>query len=119
MTEFNFVFREYSDEETKIYEKSMKEILQNIKNGASFREAIDSVKVEDNQLKAFIEDDVLKILIAELYYVSKIPFEELSTMLKLPLETIRKANFEMLEDIELTLNNTFNQKEKKGWKNLF
>lgn len=113
MSEFNFVFKEYSEEESKIYEEAMKEIMQNIKNGSSFRDAVDSVEVEDNELKALIEDDALKILIAELCYVSKIPFEELADMLKLPLETIRKANFEMLEDVELTLNNSFN-KERKG-----
>ncbi|WP_353683678.1 hypothetical protein V4D30_07285 [Thermodesulfovibrio sp. 3907-1M] len=112
MTEFNFIFKDYSEEESRIYEGAMKEIMQNIKNGMSFRDAVDSVQVDDNELKALIEDDALKILIAELCYVSKIPFEELANMLKLPLETIRKANFEMLEDVQLTLDNTFNKKRK-------
>lgn len=107
MTDFNFVFKDYSEEESEIYEKAMKEIIQNIKEGMSFRDAVDSVDVKDNELKSLIEDDALKILIAELCYVSKIPFEELATMLKLPLDTIRIANLEMLEDVELTLNNTF------------
>lgn len=107
MTDFNFVFKDYSEEESEIYEKAMKEIIQNIKGGMSFRDAVDSVDVKDNELKSLIEDDALKILIAELCYVSKIPFEELATMLKLPLDTIRIANLEMLEDVELTLNNTF------------
>lgn len=110
MAEFDFVFREYSEQESKIYEEAMKEIMQNIKAGMSFKEAVDSVEVKDKELKALIEDDALKILIAELCYVSKIPFEELADMLKLPLDTIRKANFEMLEDVERTLNNTFNKK---------
>lgn len=112
MTDFNFVFREYSEEESKIYEKALKEIIQNIKDGMSFRDAVDSVDVKDSELKSLIEDDALKILIAELCYVSKIPFEELANMLKLPLDTIRRANFEMLEDVELTLNNTFNKKRR-------
>ncbi|MCS7215455.1 MAG: hypothetical protein RMI30_00205 [Thermodesulfovibrio sp.] len=111
MADFNFVFRDYSEEESKIYEKAIKEIIQNIKDGMSFRDAVDSVYVEDKELKAFIEDDALKILIAELCYVSKIPFEELANMLKIPLDTIRTANREMLEDIALTLNNTFNKKK--------
>ncbi|MCS7163767.1 MAG: hypothetical protein NZ845_02050 [Thermodesulfovibrio sp.] len=113
MREFNFVFREYSEEESAIYEKAMKEIIQNIKNGMSFQDAVDSVEVKDNELKSFIEDDALKILIAELCYVSKIPFEELANMLKIPLEKIRKANFEMLEDVALTLNNTLSRNRRK------
>ncbi|HHW20324.1 MAG TPA: hypothetical protein PKZ17_01195 [Thermodesulfovibrio thiophilus] len=113
MSDFNFVFKEYSDEDNKIYEDVMKKIMQNIKNGMSFREAVDSIDIKDNELKGFIEDDALKILIAELCYVSKIPFEELADMLKLPLDTIRTANLEMLEDIALTLNNSFN-KEGSG-----
>lgn len=110
MAEFDFIYRNYSDEENEIYESAMKAILQNIKDGMSFRDAVDTVLVEDNELKALIEDDALKILIAELCYVSKIPFEELASMLKIPLERIRTANFEMLEDVQMTLNNTFNKK---------
>lgn len=110
MADFDFIFRNYSDEESKIYNLAMKEIMQNIKEGMSFREAVDSVFVEDEMLKGLIEDDALKILIAELCYVSKIPFEELAKMLKLPLDKIRKANLEMLEDVQATLNQTFRQK---------
>uniref|UniRef100_A0A7C4ELB9 Uncharacterized protein n=1 Tax=Thermodesulfovibrio aggregans TaxID=86166 RepID=A0A7C4ELB9_9BACT len=110
MADFDFVYKKYSDEESEIYDAAMKEIMQNIKNGMPFREAVDSVIVEDEILKGLIEDDALKILIAELCYVSKIPFEELADMLKVPLNTIRKANFEMLEDVQTTLNQTFKQK---------
>ncbi|MCX7988774.1 MAG: hypothetical protein N2647_04965 [Thermodesulfovibrio sp.] len=114
MKEFDFVYREYSDEESIIYEKAINEILINIKNGMTFQDAIDNVNVTDRNLKSLIEDDALKILIAELCYVSKIPFEELAKMIGLPLERIRTANFEMLEDIEATLNNTFNKDNKRS-----
>lgn len=114
MKDFDFVYREYSDEESLIYEKAMNEILGHIKNGMTFKNAMDNVEVSDSNLKAMIEDDALKVLIAELCYVSKIPFEELAKMLDVPLERIREANFEMLEDIEITLNNTFNKNERFG-----
>lgn len=114
MTDFNFVYRKYSDEESIIYEKVLSEILVNIKNGMTFQDAMDNVNVSDSNLKALIEDDALKILIAELCYVSKIPFEELAKMISIPLERIRNANIEMLEDIEATLNNTFNKNNKRA-----
>lgn len=114
MKDFDFVYRKYSDEESIIYEKAMREILNNIKNGMTFQDAIDNVNVSDSNLKALIEDDALKILIAELCYVSKIPFEELAKMIGLPLERIRTANFEMLEDVENTLKNTFNKNKRAG-----
>ncbi len=114
MKDFDFVYRQYSEEESVIYEKAMTEILTHIKNGMTFNNAIDNVEVSDKNLKSLIADDALKVLIAELCYVSKIPFEELAKMLDLPLEVIRKANFEMLEDIENTLNNTFNKNERSG-----
>ena len=114
MNDFDFIYRDYSDEESKIYERAMQEILMNIKNGMSFQEAVDKVEVSEPELKAFIEDDALKILIAELCYVSKIPFEEFAKMLGLPIERVRKANFEMLEDIEMTLNNSFNKNKRAG-----
>jgi hypothetical protein len=114
MEELDFVYKEYSEEESRIYQKAMEEILQNIKKGMLFQDAIDSVEVTDKNLKALIEDDALKILIAELCYVSKIPFEELAKMLGISVERIRTANFEMLEDIELTLNKTFNKDGRAG-----
>lgn len=114
MKEFDYVYRQYSEEESKIYETAMNEILSNIKSGMTFQQAVDSVVVHDKNLKSLIEDDALKILIAELCYVSKIPFEELAKMLSLPLERIRTANFEMLEDVENTLNRTFNKNERAG-----
>lgn len=113
MSEFNFIFKEYSEEESRIYEKAIKEIMENFKNGMPFQDAVDKVELEDQQLKALIEDDALKILIAELAYVAKIPFEELAEILKLPIERIRTANLEMLEDVQLTLDNTFN-KNRRG-----
>lgn len=114
MRDFDFVYREYSEEESQIYDTAMQEIMANIKSGMTFQEAVDRVNVEDSQLKSMIEDDALKILIAELCYVSKIPFEELAKMLSIPIERIREANFEMLEDIQMTLNNTFNKNKRSG-----
>lgn len=103
MADFNFVFKNYSDEERKIYNSAMKEIMQNIIKGMSFRKAVDNVVVDDEMLKSLIENDALKILIAELCYVSKISFEELAKMLNLPLDIIRKTNLEMLEEVQATL----------------
>lgn len=114
MSEFGFVYKEYSEEESKIYNSALREILANIKSGMTFDEAVERVKVEDSELKALIEDDALKVLIAELCYVSKIPFEELAKMLSLPIERIRKANFEMLEDIHITLDKAFNNSKRRG-----
>ena len=114
MIDFDFIYHKYTDDESIIYEKAMREILSNIKNGMTFQDAIDSVYISDNNLKALIKDDALKILIAELCYVSKIPFEELGRMLNLPLEQIRKANFEMLEDIKATLMSPFNKNKKSN-----
>lgn len=114
MKDFDFVHREYSEEESKIYVKAMQEILSNIKSGMTFQDAVDNVEVSDENLKSLIEDDALKVLIAELCYISKIPFEELAKILGLSLERIREANFEMLEDIQITLDNTFNKNKRSG-----
>jgi hypothetical protein len=98
----DFKYKDYSDEENKIYNEAMAEIMEGLRNGLSFNEACSIVNVQDKDLRGFIEDDALKIIIAEMHYAKGLSLPEVADILKISTETTNKANLEMLEDIEIT-----------------
>ncbi len=95
-------YKEYTSEEGRIYDEAMVKIREGLKNGLSFNEACSVVDVEDTELKRFIEDDALKIMIAELHYSMGMTLKQVADALKVPLKAINAANAEMLEDVGIT-----------------
>jgi len=95
-------YKEYTEEESRIYNQTMGEIMEGLKNGLTFREACGATKLHDGQLRGFIEDDALKIMIAEMYYNKGIPLEKVAENLQVPLEKLKEASAEMLEDVGIT-----------------
>lgn len=98
----DFTYKEYTAEESRIYDRALKEILEKLSQGASFDEACRSVDVADAQLKGFIVDDALKIVIAEMHYKGGMSLEQLANTLNIRSERLALANREMIEDIEMT-----------------
>ncbi len=111
----DFIYKEYSEEEDKIYSEAMNGIMEGLKNGLTFQESCSAVIVEDEQLKKFIVDDALKIIIAETHYEKGHPLKHVADALCVPIEVVEKANAEMIEDVEITaseackMNNPYGQ----------
>ena len=91
-------YKEYSPEEDRIYSESITKIREGMKNGLTFSEACQSIDVADEELKEFILDDALKIMIAELHYGKSMKLDEVSRTLNVPMARISVASLEMLED---------------------
>jgi hypothetical protein len=103
----DFRYKEYTEEESMIYHEAMDRIMEGLQNGLAFQDACDVVQVADGELKRFIEDDALKIMIADMHYKKGVALEEIAGMLKLPTDIIIKANDEMLEDISVSSAEVF------------
>jgi len=73
--------KEYSPEEDRIYNESIAKIREGMKNGLTFGEACQVIDVTDEELKEFILDDALKIMIAELHYGKAMNLEEVARIL--------------------------------------
>jgi hypothetical protein len=69
-----------------------------MKNGLTFDKACDAITVEDGELKEFILDDALKIMIAELHYGKGMSLEDVAKTLNVRMGKISVASLEMLED---------------------
>ena len=91
-------YKQYSPEEDRIYTESIGKIREGMKNGLTFDKACDAISVADEELKGFILDDALKIMIAEIHYGKGVSLGEVARVLNIPVGKVSVASLEMLED---------------------
>jgi hypothetical protein len=103
----DFHYKEYTEEESRIYNQAIDEIMKGLETGMSFDSACDAVSVDDETLKGFIIDDALKVMIAHLHYKNGLALEDVAAQLKVSHEKVHKANGEMIEDIAITTSHGF------------
>ncbi len=96
-----FRYKEYTEEESRVYHDTMQKIMEGLAKGQTFHESCSAAKVQNRQLRAFIEDDALKIMIADLHYNRGIPLEQVAENLQVEIAILTRANAEMIEDIEI------------------
>ncbi len=96
-------------EEDKEYKKAIEKIKDTVEAGAGFDEACRSVSMPDNESKKLFIEDALKVLIAEMHFVKKMPIEKIAEILKLPTERISSAKENMLKDVEDTAIKEFHK----------
>lgn len=109
-----FSYKEYTEEESRVYHETMKKIMEGLTKGLTFREACSAVDIDDEHLRGFIEDDALKILIADMHYTKGLSLEEVAENLKVQVEALMRANAEMLQDIEMTSVETYRANNPGG-----
>lgn len=95
-------YKEYTEEENLIYDEAISKIKEGLKNGLNFNEACSVVNIEDAELKRFIVDDALKIMIAEMHYAKGMTLKQVADTLRLPVKAVDSANNEMLEDVGIS-----------------
>ncbi|MBF0505754.1 MAG: hypothetical protein HQL09_02860 [Nitrospirae bacterium] len=110
----DFKYKDYTPEESRIYDEAMVKIREGMKNGLSFSEACSAINIQDPELKHFIEEDALKVMIAEMHYQKGIPLPQVSDTLKIPLKKINAANMEMLEDVGTTAAAIYRESNPDG-----
>jgi hypothetical protein len=98
----DFTYKEYTEEENEIYNKAMDEIMEALKKGRKFNDACSAINVEDKELKTYIEDDALKIIIADMHYVKGLSLQNVADDLEVSIEIVNRANAEMMEDVAMT-----------------
>ena len=107
-------YKEYSPEEDRIYTEAITKIREDVKNGLAFDKACDSINVENEELRSFILDDALKIMIAELHYGKGVTLEEVSRTLNVPMGRVSVASLEMLEDAGITAAEKYRKEAPTG-----
>jgi hypothetical protein len=110
----DFQYKEYTEEESRIYNEAMGNIMAALQKGASFDEACASVNIADSELKGFVVDDALKVLIADIHYAKNLPLEHIADTFKISLDILSKANKEMMQDVEISSSKVYMAKNPDG-----
>lgn len=109
-----FIYKEYTEEETSIYEKAIPEIIDFVKSGLSFQDACERVQIEDTELKAYIVDDALKIVIAEMHFNQHMSLHKISGLIGVSTDILTKAQREMVQDVSISASEFFTQTNPEG-----
>lgn len=93
-------YADLTTDEERIYEEAVMRIKEAVEKGMSFEEACHANAHKEARLRVAIEDDALKVLIAEMHFTKRMSTADVAKKLKLQIERIEKARAEMLKDVE-------------------
>jgi len=110
----DIIYKEYTEEETRIYNEAMIKIREGLKNGLTLKDACGAVEVADAELKKLISDDVLKIMIAEMHFEKGLTLQEVARTLSVSLKAINAAIMEMLEDAGIAAAEEYSNNNPDG-----
>ncbi len=104
-----FSFKEYTPEESKIYEDAINGFQQAIAAGKTLRQAYDSYEIPDKELEKIIQADFLKIVIAERHFGKHQPLEEIAKSLDVTQDLIKNTLARMMQEVGISAANQFIQ----------
>lgn len=104
-----FDFKEFTDEEGKIYDEAVGRYRAAIEAGKTLEQAFAGYDIEDQELAKLIQADFLKILIAERHFAGRQSFDEIAGALGVPLQLIKDTHARMLQEVGVTAANQFGQ----------
>ncbi|MDH4321403.1 MAG: hypothetical protein OEV73_07875 [Desulfobulbaceae bacterium] len=88
-----------SDEENRIYEEAIAKLRSELDQGRIFDQACECLEGIEQELRALIIDDFLKIIIAEDHFGSGKDIDDIALSLGIPYETVETARAEMLQEV--------------------
>jgi hypothetical protein len=107
-------YKQYSEEESRIYNEAMDNIMGGLQKGLNFDEACAATEIGDADLKAYVVDDALKILIADMHFVKGLPLQHVADTYGVSMDAVVKASREMMEDIEATTSEIYRSSQPGG-----
>ncbi len=107
MPEFNF--KEFTPEESSIYEEAVNKFRDAVAAGKTLRQAYESHAVGDKELEKLIQADFLKILIAERHFGQHQTLEDIARALDVPFNLIKETHARMLQEVGVTAASQFGE----------
>jgi hypothetical protein len=102
-----FLFKEFTPEESVIYEDTVNKFREAITAGKTLRQAYESHPVADKELEALIQADFLKIMIAERHFAQQQSLEDVARALDVTLDLVKDTHKRMLQEVGVTAANQF------------
>lgn len=104
-----FQFKEFTPEESRIYEEAINKFREAVAAGEKLRQAYESYSIADKELEKLIQADFLKILIADRHFGQRQPLEEIARALGISAELVQETHARMLQEAGVTAANQFGQ----------
>lgn len=103
----------WSPERHKLYERAVRSLRQQISNGHTYYQAFDTLVDLDHEMRTYIEDDFLKILIAEEHFGANIAIDDMALFLDLPVHFLESCRDSLLKDMNMESLEYFDTRKKK------
>jgi hypothetical protein len=104
-----FEYKEFTAEESRIYEEAVKMFREAVAAGKTLRQAYESYAITDPGLRSLIQADFLKILIAERHFAGRQPMEKIANDLDVSLELLMDTHARMLQEVGVSAANQFSR----------
>lgn len=97
----------------KMYEQAIRQLRQKISRGQTYEQAFDTLSGIDHEIRAFIEDDFLKIIIAEEHFGADVPIDDMALFLGLPTRRLEACRDSLLKDMHFESTEHLGKSPKK------
>ena len=104
-----FDFKEFTPEESAIYDEAVNKFREAIASGKTLRQAYESYAISDKGLEKLIQVDFLKILIAERHFGRHQSLEEIAKALGVSTTIITETHARMLQEVGVTAGSQFGE----------
>ncbi len=104
-----FAFKEFTSEESRIYEEALNAYREAIAAGRTLKQAYDTYSIADQELRSLVQADFLKILIAERHFGKQQPLEKVAQDLDISLDLVMDTHARMLQEVGVTAASQFGE----------
>jgi transcription initiation factor TFIIIB Brf1 subunit/transcription initiation factor TFIIB len=105
----SFDFKEFTDEESRIYEEAIHKFHEAVAAGKTLRQTYDSYAIADKELEKLIQADFLKILIAERHFGQRQSLDDIAKALDISTNLIKETHARMLQEVGVTAASQFSE----------
>ena len=102
-----FSFKQFTPEESRIYEEAVDKYREAVAAGKNLKEAYEAYAIADAELRALIQADFLKILIAERHFAKRQSLEEIARDLGISADLVRDTHARMLQEVGVSSGSKF------------
>ncbi len=102
-----FYFKEFTPEESRIYEEAIQKYRDAISAGKTLMQAYESYAVADKDFESLLQADFLKIMIAEMHFGKGQPLEEVAAKLSVSPDLLKDTKKRMIQEAGVTAADEF------------
>jgi len=106
----SFQNNRFSSQNWQVYEIAIKKLRLALSRGLTYDQACNTLTDIDHEMKSFITEDFLKILIAEEHFGSGVEIDDMALLLGLPYERLEACRTAMIEEVDQEIKEIYHHK---------